>query len=184
MTPQNLMRGYVNRGRALVLAGTVCGLLAISNAFLAIGQYYSSDQAILTPTHVRDGMVARGSVDKAYVEALALDTVYAMYNMSPNTIQYGRASLERLSGPVERAGILELYDRIAEDIRARKISTVFRPVKIEHNFEAYEVVVDGYLATYLETTQVSQEERRILVRFRPQAGSVRVSFIGKLEGET
>ncbi|QEP30436.1 TraE/TraK family type IV conjugative transfer system protein [Pukyongiella litopenaei] len=162
-----------------VLSFKVVALVVVA-ALLALKIFTHSYQVVLVPTSVSDGMVARGAVDKGYIEALALDAVYAMYNVSPQTVEYGRSVLERLSGPGERAAILVAYDRNATDIAERKITTIFFPRKIEHNFAAYEVVVDGVLGTYLETTQVTREDRRILIRFKPQAGSVRLASIGKL----
>jgi conjugal transfer pilus assembly protein TraE len=120
-------------------------------------------------------------VDKRYVEALALDAVYAMYNATPETLDYGRQVLDRLSSLRERSAILDQYDRIATDMRERKISTVFFPEKLEHNYATYEIVVDGFLKTYVETTFVTSERRRILLRFVPQAGSVRLAAITRLE---
>lgn len=183
MNVQNMDKALRKSRRALLTVGVAaCGLIA-ANVLLAAKMYSQSNQVVLVPTTVSDGMVARGAVDKGYVEALALDAVYAMYNSSPRTVHYGRSVLERLSGPSERAEILDTYDRISKDITERKISTVFFPRKIEHNFASYEVVVEGDLATYLETTQVTREARRILIRFKPQAGSVRLAAIGKISAE-
>lgn len=183
MNFQNMDKALRNSRRALLLLGISFMALLGSNFLMAAKMYAQSNQVVLVPTVVSDGMVARGAVDKGYVEALALDAVYAMYNSSPRTIVYGRSVLERLSGPAERASILETYDRISKDIVERKISTVFFPRKIEHNFSQFEVVVEGDLATYLETTQVTREDRRILIRFKPQAGSVRLAAIGKISAQ-
>jgi transposase len=49
------------------------------------------------------------------------------------------------------------------------------------NYATYEIVVDGFLKTYVETTFVTSERRRILLRFVPQAGSVRLAAITRLE---
>ncbi|QDI74459.1 TraE/TraK family type IV conjugative transfer system protein [Leisingera aquaemixtae] len=183
MNFQNMGRALSRSRRAVFALGGLTVALVAANLMLSAKLWSQSNQVVLVPTTVSDGMVARGSVDKGYVEALALDAVYAMYNSSPRTLHYGRSTLERLSGPAERASILDTYDRISKDITERKISTVFFPRKIEHNFASYEVVVEGDLATYLETTQVTREDRRILIRFKPQAGSVRLAAIGKISAE-
>jgi conjugal transfer pilus assembly protein TraE len=122
------------RGRnlAVVLLVTMIG----ANALLGLRLLNQSNQVVLIPTQVSDGMVARGAVDKRYVEALALDAVYAMYNATPETLDYGRQVLDRLSSLRERSAILDQYDRIATDMRERKISTVFFPEKLEHNYAA------------------------------------------------
>lgn len=183
MNFRNMDKTLKRSRRALLTVGVVACGLATANVLLAAKMYSQSNQVVLVPTTVSDGMVARGAVDKGYVEALALDAVYAMYNSSPRSLHYGRSVLERLSDPAERAAILATYDRIGRDITERKISTVFFPRKIEHNFADYEVLVEGDLATYLETTQVTREARRILIRFKPQAGSVRLAAIGKIAAE-
>ncbi|WP_081285302.1 TraE/TraK family type IV conjugative transfer system protein [Tritonibacter mobilis] len=183
MNFQTMDKSLRQSRRAVLVLGGVSAALVTSVLLLSAKMYSQSNQVVLVPTVVSDGMVARGAVDKGYVEALALDAVYSMYNSSPKNLSYGRSVLERLSGPAERASILDSYDRIAKDITERKISTVFFPRKIEHNFAEYEVVVEGDLVTYLETTQVTREDRRILVRFKPQAGSVRLAAIGKISAE-
>ena len=166
--------------RALAVLVVLCVVLVAANFFLAMKLVSQSNQVVLVPTVVRDGMVARGTVDKGYVEALALDAVYAMYNAAPGSLDYGRQTIERLSSPDQRAKILATYDRIAEDMREREISTVFYPRKLEHNFEKLEIVVDGELVTFLQTTQVARERKRILLNFRPQAGSIRLVSVGAL----
>ncbi|WP_052248834.1 TraE/TraK family type IV conjugative transfer system protein [Leisingera sp. ANG-Vp] len=183
MNFQNMNKALSRSRRAVLTLGVVSAGLVAANVMLSAKLYSQSNQVVLVPTTVSDGMVARGSVDRGYIEALAMDAVYAMYNSSPRTTDYGRSVLERLSGPAERAGILETYDEIATDMRERKISTTFYPRKMEHNFANYEVVIEGDLATVLETTVITRESRRILVRFKPQAGSVRLAEIGKLSEE-
>ncbi|WP_372574747.1 TraE/TraK family type IV conjugative transfer system protein [Ruegeria jejuensis] len=181
MNFQNLDKAYKRSRRAMIVLGGAVALLLGTNALMAAKLYSQSNQVVLVPSTVSDGMVARGAVDKRYVEAVAMDAAYAMYNSSPETVRYGRATLERLAGPAERAGILAKFDKITDDVVERKISTVFFPRKIEHNFERYEVVVEGDLATYLETTQITREDRRILIKFKPQAGSIRLASIGLIK---
>jgi conjugal transfer pilus assembly protein TraE len=129
------------RGRnlAVVLLVTMIG----ANALLGLRLLNQSNQVVLIPTQVSDGMVARGAVDKRYVEALALDAVYAMYNATPETLDYGRQVLDRLSSLRERSAILDQYDRIATDMRERKISTVFFPEKLEHNYDRRRAAMAG-----------------------------------------
>ncbi len=103
---------------------------------------------MLIPSRVSDGMVARGAADVRYIEALSLDAVYAMYTVSPATIRYGRDVIERISAAEDRARLLDAYDDIADDIKLRRISTVFRPEKIEHNLPRLQIVVEGMLSTY------------------------------------
>ena len=71
--------------------------------------------------------------------------------------------------------MLDSYDDIAEDIRLRRISTVFRPEKIEHNLSRLQITVEGTLATYLDTTEVSNTRRRILLTFVEEGSSIRLS---------
>ena len=157
-------------------------LLAV-NAGLATRLFTQTNQVILVPTNISDGMVARGAFDQRYIEALALDAVYGLYNASPQSLAYGRDVIERLASVQQRGPLLAQYDEVATDMRERNISTVFLPATIEHNVPGLEVIVQGHLQTFVDTVLVETEERRIMMKFVAEAGSVRLSGIHKLEVE-
>lgn len=162
----------------------VTGLLVISigaNFLLSWRMSQESTQVVLIPSRVSDGMVARGSADIRYIEAITLDALYAMYTISPNTISYGRNVIERIAAAQDRARLLDAYDDIAEDIRLRRISTVFRPERFEHNLARLQVAVVGNLATYLDTTEVSNSPRKILFTFVEEGSSTRLSRVELVE---
>jgi len=167
------------RGR--MAFGMTLGLMIAINGLLAAKLYFTSNQVVLVPSSLSDGMVARGAVDRRYMEALSLDAVYALYNVSPNTLSYGRQVIERVASVMERNSLLRRYDEVAEDIRDREISTVFAVERIEHNPEALEVIVEGRLQTFLDTVLVSIERRRIQLAFVLEAGSVRLAGINRLQ---
>lgn len=173
------------RFRAAKAARTTFMVLAVLmlalNVMLTVRIFNTSNQVVLVPTSITDGMVARGAVDKRFVEALALDAVYGLYNASPANLNYGRQIIERVASVGSRNGLLKHYDEIAGDIRERDISTVFLPRQIEHNFDKLEVIVEGELQTFLNTVRVSSEPRRILLGFVVEAGSVRLAKINRLE---
>ena len=166
-----------------VMGGGFALMLAV-NSLLAFEVHTQSNQVILVPTNVVDGMVARGAFDKRYVESLALDAIYGLYNATPANTGYGRDVIARLASVGDRNELLTKYDQVAEDMREREISTVFFPRTIEHNLEALEVVVEGDLQTFVNTVPVSTEPRRILLGFVPEAGSIRLSRISSLEVES
>lgn len=184
MNPLHLQKNLRNAKAGRAVLAVACAVLLVSNALLVGKMFTTSNQVVLVPTSVSDGMVARGSVDKRYVEALALDAIYGLYNSSPNNLAYGRAVIERLAAVGERASLLKHYDTVATDISERDISTVFWPQKIEHNHERLEVVISGDLDTYLNTVPINREPRRILLGFKIEAGSVRLESITKLENQT
>ncbi|AVX06006.1 hypothetical protein MXMO3_03503 (plasmid) [Maritalea myrionectae] len=151
------------------------------NGLLAFKLFNTSNQVVLIPTSITDGMVARGAVDVRYLEAVALDAAYGLYNTSPNNLNYGRNVIERVSSVAHRGRLLELYDEVAKDIKKRDISTVFEPHTIEHNFDDKTLVIKGQLETYLNSKLVSTEPRWIFMSFVIEAGSVRLAKISKLE---
>lgn len=169
------------RRRANVLFVFV-GLLSVSVVALAMHIVTTTNQVVLVPSQISDGMVARGAVDQRYLEALALDAVYSFYNVSPENLSYGRTAIERISTASQRASLLERYDEIGEDIRLRRISTTFRPIKLTTNIPSLEIEVEGTLATYIDTTRTNEEPRKILVSFAQEGASVRVAGIGKIGG--
>lgn len=159
--------------RNLILVGFAASLGV--NVLLSIRLSAENTQVVLVPTRVGDGIIARGGIDVRHMEAIALDAVYAMYNISPNTVRYGRDVIERVSAVQQRARLLDQYDDVADDIRQRRISTVFRPVKLTHDLGRLQVHVEGMLATYLNTVEVSEVPRVITLSFTEEAASVRLS---------
>ena len=183
MSPQNLMKQVrALRFQRNIVVG-VAVLMIVANALLAFASVNQSNQVILIPSTVSDGMVARGKTDMRYTEALAKDVIFAFYNSSPQNLEYGRNTLERLAAATQRAKILTHYDKVAKDIRERKISTVFFINKMEHHHDKLEIIVTGTLRTYLNAVPISVEPRRVSVKFKPEAGSVRFFGITKLETE-
>lgn len=150
-------------------------LLLVSNLFL-VGSYTQVQRTtVLVPSRVSDGMVAVGAIDNRFVEALALDAVYAFYNVSPETASYGRRVVERLASLRDRPQLLDAFDAVADDIRQRRISTTFFPEKVEHDMDGLRVVITGSLATFIETKRVSREQRTVTITFVEEAASVRLA---------
>lgn len=174
------MKGAQRARNALAM---VLGVSIGANLLLSYRISQENTQVVLIPSRVSDGMVARGAVDVRYIEALSLDAVYAMYTVSPATVTYGRGVIERLASGEDRGRLLESFDDVAQDIRLRRISTVFRPEKIEHNLGRLQITVVGSLATYLDTTQVSAVPRRILLTFVEEGSSIRLSRMELGENE-
>ncbi|RYG89921.1 hypothetical protein EU803_14960 [Loktanella sp. IMCC34160] len=159
----------------------VAAILLLINAALSVRLYTQTNQVVLVPTNISDGMVARGASDKRYIEALSLDAIYGLYNASPANLDYGRTVIERIAAVADRNRLLQHYDTVATDIRERDISTVFFPRRIEHNLDRLQVVIEGDLHTYLNTVQIAREERRVMLSFVAEAGSVRLAAISRLE---
>ncbi|MFC3058415.1 TraE/TraK family type IV conjugative transfer system protein [Paenirhodobacter populi] len=181
MNFDTLSRRMKSAQRARNMVAVLLAVAVAANLLLSLRVAQENTQVVLIPSRVSDGMVARGAADIRYIEALSLDAVYAMYTISPGTIRYGRDVIDRISSAQDRARLLEYYDDIAEDIRLRRISTVFRPEKIEHNLARLQITVDGNLATYLDTTEVSRGRRRILLGFVEEGSSIRLSRMELLE---
>ncbi|MEO1563200.1 MAG: TraE/TraK family type IV conjugative transfer system protein [Pseudomonadota bacterium] len=149
--------------------------LLVANLML-VGSYTQIQRTtVLVPSRISDGMVAAGAVDSRYVESLALDAVYAFYNVSPETAAYGRRVVERLSSVRDRPRLLDSFDAVAEDIRERRITTTFFPERLDHDQNGLRIVVTGNLATFIETQRVTQEERVITLIFVEEASSVRLA---------
>ena len=171
---------FARRMNAFLSLIIVC--LVASVLFLAFHVVRETNQVVLVPSQISDGMVARGGgVDQRYIEAIALDAAYAMYNVSAANLGYGRKTIERIASSGERSELLLRYDEIGEDIVQRKISTVFRPSSILTDLENLTIMIDGELATYLEDSRTSLENRRVIVNFEYEGASVRVASIAREE---
>lgn len=162
----------------------VAFLLAISivaNAALATHISRQTNSVVLVPSVVSDGMVARGTLDVSYLEQLAKDAVMSLYQLTPNTLGEGRAVIERVSSGETRSALLAHFDAIAKDIEARKLSTVWRTVRLTTDLDALTVDVEGEFATYVRNNFASSETRTIRVVFGPEGASARVIGIESLE---
>ena len=175
MTPAAMGRQLksARRQRSLFLGTTL--ILLVIVLLLAGTMSQVQRTTVLLPSRISDGMVAVGAVDNRYVEALALDAIYAFYNTSPANAAYGRRVVERLGSLRDRPALLESYDAVAEDIRQRRISTVFYVEKLELDRDTLKVRAVGSLATFIETERVSIEPRVVTVSFVEEASSVRLS---------
>jgi len=98
MSPNALSRQFksVRRQRSFFVATSMVLLVIV---FLLAGTMSQVQRTtVLLPSRVADGMVAAGAVDSRYVEALALDAIYAFYNASPANASYGRRVTVRAVG--------------------------------------------------------------------------------------
>lgn len=175
MSPNALSRQFksVRRQRSFFVATSMVLLVIV---FLLAGTMSQVQRTtVLLPSRVADGMVAAGAVDSRYVEALALDAIYAFYNASPANASYGRRVVERLASVRDRPLLLDNFDTVADDIRQRRISTVFYVEKLELDRDAMTVRAVGSLATFIETKRVSIEPRVVVVSFVEEASSVRLA---------
>ena len=153
-------------------------LLIIGVQAIALAKQRRS--VVLIPSHVSDGMVAYGARDTRYIEAIALDTIYALFNVSPGSMEYSRLVLERVSAAAQREEVMKIWEKSTEDYVMRKISTTFLPHKIEYQLVSDRAVITGDLRTFIGNTMVNRVEKQIAVFFTPEAGSYRVSGIQEI----
>ena len=184
MSPEALLQRYRSAQRQRNLLVLCVLLLIISTCALSLRVASGFNQTVLLPTRLGDGMVAKGAVDRAYIEALALDTAQAMFTIHGTSLEYDRLTMERVAHPSNRARLLEEFDAQAEVIKERKISTVLDSNRLTTDLSELRVVIDGFLTTYLDKTQIERAPKQVIVGFERQAGSVRVSHISIAEGAT
>lgn len=153
----------------------------VSNAALAVHISRQTNQVVLVPSRVADGMVARGSVNVQYLEQLAKDAVTSLYQLTPTTLGEGRGVIERVASGKTRSALLTHFDDIAKDIEQRKLSTVWRTNRLSTNLDALTVDVEGEFSTYVRNNFASAETRTIRVLFAPEGASARISGIESLE---
>lgn len=156
-------------------------LLVCSNAALSVHISRQTNQVVLVPSRVADGMVARGSVNVPYLEQLAKDAVLSLYQLTPTTLKDGRSVIERVASGSTRTALLTHFDQIAKDIDARNLSTVWRTIRLSTDLDALTVDVEGDFSTYVRNNFASSEVRVIRVTFAPEGASARIVGIESLE---
>ncbi len=185
MTPIELQKQFrsVQLQRNALMALIVGTLSIIFMQSIAMSRQKQS--VVLVPSHVSDGMVAVGARDTRYIEAIALDTIYALFNVSQGTTEYSRNVLHRVTAADQLQEVLAIWETSIEDYQRRKISTTFLPLSIEYQLNLDRVLVRGDLRTFIGNTMVSNSEKITAVYFTQEAGSYRVSGIQEInEDET
>ena len=161
-----------------------CVLLLTANVFLSSALNTTKRTTVLVPTRISDGMVSNGNVDMRYVEAIALDAVYSFYNASPNTSDYGRKAIERIASTRDRPDLLEAFDEVAKDIRDRRLTTTFFVSSIDHDWSKSQIVVHGYLTTFIETKSIDRVQKSVRLGFIEEASSVRLASMEVVGDQT
>lgn len=181
MTPSNVSREITQARWMRNILFVLLVLSVTSNAALSVHMARQTNQVVLVPSVVSDGMVARGKIDVSYLEQLAKDVVSSLYQVTPSTLGEGRSVLERVASSGQRADILKQYDETAQDIKDRGLSTVWRHEKLSTDFDNLTVDITGQFETYVGTSFASEQKLTIRVRFGREGASARVIGIESLE---
>lgn len=181
MTPDNVTKQLSNARFMRNLLFVILSASIISQAAMSVHMARQTNQVVLTPSIVADGMVARGAVNVPYLEALAKDVVSSLYQVTPTTLGEGRAIIERVASGAARDALLVSFDATAKDIQERQLSTVWRTEKFTTDLAALTVDVSGEFSTYVGTNFASKQHRIIRVSFGREGASARVVGIETVE---
>lgn len=158
-----------------LFAATLCIIFMQS-----VAMSRQKQSVVLIPSRVSDGMVAVGALDTRYIEAIALDTIYALFNVSQGTTDYSRIVLQRVTSADQRQAVMRIWETSIQDYQRRNISTTFLPLSIEYQLNLDRVLVRGDLRTFIGNTMVSNDAKTTAVYFTQEAGSYRVSGIQEI----
>jgi len=181
MTPDHVTKQLSNARWMRNVLFVLLGASVLSQAAMSVHMARQTNQVVLTPSIIADGMVARGAVNVPYLEALAKDVVISLYQVTPTTLGEGRAVIERVSAGDVRAALLESFDATAKDIEERRLSTVWRTEKFATDLSSMSVDVSGEFSTYVGTNFASKQNRTIRVSFGREGASARVIGIETVE---
>lgn len=177
MNPARLERQYRS---AQLQRNALMGVLIATLAIIFMQSVAMSRQkqsVVLIPSRVTDGMVALGAFDTRYIESIAMDTIYALFNVSQGTNDYSRTVLQRVTAADQLEEVLRVWETSVQDYDRRKISTTFLPHSIKYELEQDRVLVTGDLRTFIGNVMVSNTTKVTAVYFTREAGSYRVSGI-------
>lgn len=157
----------------LCVVGVTLGIILMQSVAMS----RQKQSVVLVPSRVTDGMVALGALDTRYIESIAMDTIYALFNVSTGTNDYSRTVLERVTAADQRGEVLTAWERSIKDYDRRNISTTFLPHSVQYQLNLDRVLVRGDLRTFLGNAMVSNSQKVTAVYFTREAGSYRVSGI-------
>jgi type IV conjugative transfer system protein TraE len=110
-------------------------------------------------------VVGRGHADKEYLRDLAYDVMALWGNVTPDNIVYIKDRLLKMADAEGNAQLRTILDVAERRIKANEISTVWSPRDAEVDIKQNQVVLRGFIKTYLNNVPTSNKEQTFIVQF-------------------
>ena len=177
----SLQKLFRQRDRLFFLA---C-LLGVSNLFLGIKTFLSSERVVIVPASLSKSFwVDPSQVSSEYLEEMALFFARQILDISPASAPYQRDVVLRYTSPSFHNALKKRL--LEEETRAREnqVSTSFKPVSVKVHPKVLEVEMTGDLIAYVGGKTSHQTRETYLMTFSYTQGRLLVTrFVLKKEGD-
>lgn len=168
----NLYQLLRQRNRMMVLGS----VLVLSNLFLALTVFFSSERIVITPPCLSKGFwVDSRQVSPEYLEEMALFFARQILDVSPASASYQRDVVLRYVAPSFHNALKKRL--LEEERRAREeqLSTSFKPVQIKVDVKRLETFLTGDLISYVGGKNAGQVRETYIIQFQYQQGHLLIT---------
>ena len=157
-------QSFVQQRNIAILAMSIISIAFIILSIVFLNQ---SKTVVIVPSYVSGEyeVSTKGSANITYLEDMGIATVYNFLNISPETFDFAKTQILRLTSSSKRGVIAALLQRTARLVKARNISTTFRLERIVANPRGNTVKVFGQLLSFMGSKKVSEQKKAYKVSF-------------------
>lgn len=163
----NIVQAFKQRNQAVIIAL----IITISNVLLCIFLFRDNQRVVVVPAHfTQEFWTERRMVSKEYLEEMALFFTDLLFNATPHTMEYQRNIILRHVAPKMYNNLQAKLVKEEERYKNENLATTFSPTKIIVNTSKLEVLMHGYLTSFISGKQIKQNEEVFLLKFQMEAG--------------
>lgn len=156
--------------RNLLIA--VCGILLISNMFLAVMLWRKQEFTVLLPTIDSKLVVGSKYVSDEYLKLRADQVIDLLFNIRKETMQYYIQEVLKQCGSKEKQEFEKQLEQLTKDIKQKGYYYVFAEDAYEIDNQNLCVTISGYLETYLDQAQINRVYKSYKLGFVNNSGLV------------
>jgi len=142
---------------------------------LTIKVFKQETTVVLVPNFFSTELkLSNKKVSDGYLEAMSRDVILTILNITPDNISYAQDSILTLIHSSSYGKIKEQFEVLKQDIKKRKVSTVFYPTQIITNSSNLTAEIEGELRTLLGKKEVNRKKTSYHIGYNYSAGKLTV----------
>lgn len=127
--------------------------------------------------------VSTKGVSREYLELVSKDVIHTLLNITPYNYEYVREKILKITTPEKYGKVKYEIEKMIEDLNTRQFSLRFTINKLEVNEKSLEVVVSGYLTSYVGIKQTGSHFTKYKLGFEYRGGILMLNEFGEITNE-
>jgi type IV conjugative transfer system protein TraE len=166
-----------------LLIGMAILLFAI-NSLLTVCLFIRDEMVVMVPTIERELRVSRDFVSDEYLRLRAEQFMYLLFSMREGNVEYITRELLKGIDAAKSNEFKVQIEKLGQDIEQRKYRYWFTDLQeIEIDNYNLNVVLSGYLETYLADKQIDKHFKKYLLTFKNRNGLVKLETFMEIKDE-